>query len=224
MKWFLLPLLLLMNTAPALEAAPQPVRVALIFDDGPVAGVTEHWLQLFAQEQVHVTFGTVARNSLAHPELTLAAVRAGHEIANHSFSHDHPFPLSDEKLAEQILGAQQLFVEKFGVKPVWYWPPYIEVNDRVKAFALKAGITVYPIHKLVASMDYDNSVGAADIRKHATTGIIDGTIILFHEWRKESAEQFPAIMADLRAQGCVFLTFSELSASLAKEPARPAAP
>ena len=46
----------------------------------------------------------------------------------------------------------------------------------------------------------------------ATTGVTDGCVILFHEWRAETAEQLPAILAELKRQGCVFLTFSQLVA------------
>jgi peptidoglycan/xylan/chitin deacetylase (PgdA/CDA1 family) len=63
-------------------------------------------------------------------------------------------------------------------------------------------------------MDYDRSVPAAEILRRATTDVRDGTVILFHEWRTETREQLPAILAELRRQHCVFLTFSELDAAL----------
>ena len=80
------------------------------------------------------------------------------------------------------------------------------------SLAVKAGIEVYPIRKLVVSMDYDRSVDAAEIKRHATTNITDGTVILFHEWRDETLTELPGILAELRRQGCVFETFSELAA------------
>ena len=209
-------LLFTMLACTSLKAAPKPLRVAIIFDDGPVAGSTETLLEVLKKEQVHITFGTIASKAVAYPEGTRAAAKAGHEIANHSFTHDHPKPLTDEKLEEQIVGAQTLFTTKVGVTPVWYWPPYIEVDPRMAALTKKVGITVYPYVKIVACMDYMPAVSAEEIRKNATTGIEDGTVILFHEWRKESTEQLPAILAELRRQGCVFMTFSELAAALAK--------
>jgi peptidoglycan/xylan/chitin deacetylase (PgdA/CDA1 family) len=36
-----------------------------------------------------------------------------------------------------------------------------------------------------------------------------GTVILFHEWRRETLQQLPRILAELRREGCTFLTFSE---------------
>ncbi len=218
MKWSPFTLILLMIALPVLGGGPKPVRVAIIFDDGPIAGVTDVLLQVFAKENIHVTFGTEAQKALALPELTLAAAKAGHEIANHSLSHEPPKDLSDGKLEEQIVGAQKLFVEKIGVKPVWYWPPYIAIEPRVIAFSKKAGLTVYPFRKIVSSGDYLKEVSGEEIHKRATTGVVDGSVILFHEWRKESGEQFPSIIAELRKQGCVFLTFSELETALQSAP------
>lgn len=208
--------LLAMLACHPLSAATKPVRVAIIFDDGPIPGATEPLLEVLAKEKVCITFGTIAYKAREHPELTRAAAKAGHEIANHSWTHEHPVPLKDAQLEEQIVGAQKIFVETVGVKPVWYWPPYIEKDPRMDALAKKAGIAVYSFRKLVASLDYLPEQNAEQLRKNATTGIEDGTVILFHETRKESIEQLPAILSDLRAQGCVFLTFSQLAVALAK--------
>jgi peptidoglycan/xylan/chitin deacetylase (PgdA/CDA1 family) len=77
--------------------------------------------------------------------------------------------------------------------------------------AKRAHIEVYSLKQVVVSQDYDRSVGAEDIKRKATTGVKDGSVILFHEWRDETLQQLPAILAELRRQGCVFLTFSELA-------------
>lgn len=207
---FLLPLL----SSLALATPSKPVRVAIIFDDGPVHGDIEPLLAVLKNEQVHITLGTVGRNALAYPAGTQAAVKDGHEIANHSFSHEHPKPLSDEKLKAQVVDAQKVFTETVGVKPVWYWLPFIENDPRLATYTQEEGLRIYPFRKIVASMDFVPTVSAEEIRKNATTGIEDGTVILFHEWRKESTEQLPAILAELRKQGCVFLTFSELEKAL----------
>jgi FtsZ-interacting cell division protein YlmF len=65
---------------------------------------------------------------------------------------------------------------------------------------------------VIVSQDYDRSVNAAEIKRRATTNLKDGSVILFHEWRDETYEQLPAILAELRKQRCVFLNFTELAA------------
>ena len=101
-----------------------------------------------------------------------------------------------------------------GFTPKWYWPPFLESDDRVRAMAARAGIDVYSLRQVVVSQDYDRSVSAAEIKRKATTNVKDGSVILFHEWREETLEQLPAILAELRRQDCGFLTFSELADSI----------
>ncbi len=191
-------------------AAAPTVHVAMIFDDGPDPVQTPKLLTIFAEEKVHVTFGTVARNAEAHPDLIKSVVAAGHELANHSYAHLHPAGLDDATLESEIGGAEEKIRLASGFAPKWYWPPFLEVDARVRSFATKAGITVYSSRKLAVSGDYMAEVTAEQILRNATTGIVDGTVILFHEWRPETALQMKAIITELKRQGCVFVTFSQM--------------
>lgn len=194
-------------------AETNAVRVALVFDDGPFPEHTPKLLALFATEKIHVSFSVVASNVAAHAETAKAIAAAGHELNNHSYSHRHAKDCTDAELEHEIGGAQKLIADETGVTPKWYWPPFLEVNDRVRAAATKARLEVYSLKQVVVSQDYDRSVSAAEIKRKATTNVKDGSVILFHEWRAETHEQLPAILAELRRQGCVFLTFTELAES-----------
>src|ERR1017187_4527505 len=131
------------SPAPLAAAETNAIHVALVFDDGPFPEHAPKLLELFAREGIHVTFSLVASNVVAHPETARAIVAAGHEVANHSFGHQHPKPLSDAELEHEIVSAQKVIAEKSGFTPRWYWPPFIETDDRVCAMAAKAGIEVY---------------------------------------------------------------------------------
>jgi len=213
--WKLICLLLLamisFAPSPAVAAETNAVHVALVFDDGPFPEHAPKLLELFAKERIHVTFSLVASNVESHVSTAKAIAAGGHEIANHSYSHRHPKELDDATLEHEIVGAQKILSEKIGFTPKWYWPPFLESDDRVRAMAAKAKIEVYSLKQVVVSQDYDRSVGAEEIRRKATTGVKDGSVILFHEWRDETLEQMPAILAELRRQDCVFMTFSELA-------------
>lgn len=195
-------------------AAPKPVHVAMIFDDGPHAEQTPKLLAIFAEEKIHVTFGTVGKAAEANPALLKRVVADGHEVANHSCSHQQPKDLTAEQVDAEVANGQAEIIAAAGIAPVWYWPPYIAIDDHVRASVAKAGLRIYYPKKLVASGDYMNEVDAAEILRRATTGIEDGTVILFHEWRPETAAQMEAVIVELRKQGCVFLTFSELAKRL----------
>jgi peptidoglycan/xylan/chitin deacetylase (PgdA/CDA1 family) len=215
MKFFLLILsVFLLTPMCAMAAGSNAVHVALIFDDGPFPAHAPKLLALFEKEKVHVTFGSVASNVQSNAATAKAVLAAGHEIANHSISHRHPKDLDDATLDNEIGGAQKIIADATGYTPKFYWPPFVERDARVFAAAAKAHVEVYVPKKLVVSMDYDRSVGADEIRRKATTGVEDGTVILCHEWRDETLEQLPAIIAELRRQGCVFVTFTEMAAYL----------
>ncbi|MBI2511051.1 MAG: endo-1,4-beta-xylanase [Opitutae bacterium] len=199
-------------------AAPAK-RVALVFDDGPRPEDATPLLALLAREKISVTFALVGERVREHPELARAIAAAGHEIANHSQTHAHPRDLSDAALAAEVGDSQALILRAAGVAPRWYWPPFLEEDSRLPALTTRVGLGIYRPPHVVVSKDYDRAVDAAEIRRLATTDVGDGSVILFHEWRAETREQLPEILAELRRQGCEFLTFSGLRAALDREAA-----
>ena len=194
------------------EAAPK--RVALVFDDGPVPENVGPLLDLLAREGVRATFALVGERVDEHPGIVQNVTSAAHEVVNHSQTHAHPRDLTDAALDNEVGAAQRTIAARAGIAPRWYWPPFLELDDRVRTAAAHAGITPYVPRHLVVSMDYDRGVPAAEILRRATTQVLDGSVILFHEWRAETREQLPAILNELRRQNCRFHTFSGLHESL----------
>ena len=71
---------------PGADAAGRPA-VYLTFDDGPIPEQTPWVLAQLAQYQALATFFCVGENLLRHPEIALAALAAGHCLANHTQQH-----------------------------------------------------------------------------------------------------------------------------------------
>lgn len=203
--------------AVAASSSPSLKRVAFVFDDGPTTEHLNAFLELFAREQVRVNFSFVGRNVAAHPELTRATVERGHEINNHSYTHPHLVKLSDEEILAEIKKTSTAIQEATGKPPAWFWAPFLESNERVEAQLQKLKLVAFPYakYRFISTSDWDSANTTAEtIRKSATTGVVDGTVILFHEWRSETLQEMPAILRELRRQGCTFVTFSELAAAL----------
>ena len=199
-------------TVSVMAAESPPKHVAIILDDGPVPAQAAAFRELFAKEDVKVTWAYVAREVAAHPELARAAVAAGHEVANHSFAHLHPKSLSDEELHHEIVVAQEVYAAQLGeAKPVWYWRPFTEADPRQPKYWQEAGVKDFGFTHQVWSHDWNPAVTAEQIYTNAVTGVEDGSLIIFHEWRPETLAQMPAILAELKRQGCVFVTVSELA-------------
>lgn len=211
------PCLLSVLLAAVLAAVPAAAqRVALVFDDGPRPTDAGPLLEVLAREGVKATFAFVGDRVRAHPDAARAVAAAGHEIVNHSRSHAHARDLDDAALAREVADPQREIAAAVGASPRWYWPPFLEADERVRAAVAHAGLALYAPRHLLVSLDHDRTVPAAEIRRRATTGVRDGAVILFHEWRAETREQLPAILAELRRQGCTFHTFSALHAALAE--------
>lgn len=205
--------LLIVGMALNFARADSTKRVALVFDDGPKPADAGPLLALLAKENVRVTCALVGDRVDENPATAKAIAAAGHEVVNHSQTHAHARDLSDAALDREVSAAQQKITAAAGVAPTWYWPPFLETDDRVRAAVARAKLALYTPRHLVVSMDYDRTVPAAEILRRSTTGVRDGSVILFHEWRTETRERLPAILAELRRQGCGFVTFSELAAA-----------
>lgn len=190
-------------------------RVALVFDDGPGPEDTALLLGVLGREGVRATFSLVGNRALAFPGPARDVVSRGHEVANHSLSHAHPSALSDEALAQEVVQSQAILAGTIGATPRWYWPPYLEKDPRLPAIVDGCNLRMYEPRHLVSSLDYDRSVDAAQIRRNATQGVVDGSIVLFHEWREETRTGLPGILADLRGLGSTFHTLSGLETAFA---------
>ena len=194
------------------ESTAQTKHVAMVFDDGPFPAHAPKFRELFAAEDVKVTWAYVAREVKLHPDTAKAALAAGHEIANHSFNHLQPREQDDTTLRHEVVASQELVTAETGIAPRWYWKPFLANDPRHAGLLAEAGLGDFSHVPVVSSNDWNREAAdAEDIFRNATTGVQDGCIILFHEWREETLAQMPAIIAELKRQGCEFMTFSQLA-------------
>lgn len=194
------------------EQASAPRRVALVFDDGPIPGKTESFLELFAKEHVHVTFSHIGQKVADQPALARSVVDAGHEVINHSNTHPHFTDLDDQAIQAEVRIAQDRITGAIGRPARWFWLPYGGWDKRIESAVRAAGLEHYPVMRFpfVSTDDWDPKTDAATIGKRATTDIRDKTVILFHEFPDNTLTQLPDIIATLKKQGVQFMTFSEL--------------
>ena len=202
-------------TATAADA-PARKRLALVIDDGPDPKQNAAMLELLAREHVRVTFSYIGKNVVAHPELAKAGAAAGHEIINHSFTHPHLKTLPDATVEKEAADAQAAIKEATGKTPAWFWSPNLEHDERVDAAVRRAtGLEHFPFNKyhFIGSLDWVASTPPEKYFALSTTGIVDGTVILMHEWPKVTLDNLQKVIQELKRQGVQFLTFSELAKS-----------
>ena len=76
--------------------------IALTFDDGPNATLTPKLLDLLAARHLKATFFVIGQNAADHPDILRRAVREGHEIGNHSWSHPNLGKMSNEAVRREL--------------------------------------------------------------------------------------------------------------------------
>src|SRR5687768_951326 len=82
--------------------------VALTFDDGPTPQFTDEILEVLKQQDVKATFFFIGGDLEKYPEEGRKIVAAGHEIGNHSYSHQRMMLVTPSFVKEEILRTDQL--------------------------------------------------------------------------------------------------------------------
>ena len=115
-------------------------KVTLSFDDGPDSEITPLVLELLKKHNIRAIFYLVGKKAESNPELVEKIISDGHEIGNHSYSHD-PFLMlrSSETLSEEIVKTSDV-LKGFGVTPITFRPPVGITNPRLWRVLLKSGI------------------------------------------------------------------------------------
>lgn len=181
--------------------------VALTFDDGPNTNTMVEVLDILAQEDVKATFYVIG-SLINEPtgEVIKRAYEEGHEIGNHSKSHQDMTSMDADTLREEIDFVQVKVEELIGKKPATFRPPYIAINQ------LMHDAIELPFIVGVDSRDWDPNATGQDRYNNVVRGAKDGAIFLMHcmTGNSETVKVLPAIIKELRNQGYGFVTVSEL--------------
>lgn len=156
--------------------------VALTFDDGP--GVyTPLALRLLGSAHVRATFFLVGRNVGPYRRLAVGEERAGHALANHSFTHPVLSALSPAAIDLELSRTSAAIRTSTGVAPKLFRPPYGAHSSVVDATARRLGLL-----EVLWNVDSRDSAGAnyASIARTVIAGIRPGAIILLHENRGQT--------------------------------------
>lgn len=181
-------------------------RIALTYDDGPTPGVTDRILKDLGDRNLKATFFMIGNKVRRYPELAKAVVEAGHEVANHTYTHPSLNRLSDERVIEELTQCQQVLTEVTGATPVWFRPPYAAFqNKRQGPMARNEHLGV--AYWSVDPRDWSNP-GVDAITNKVLGGTRSGSIILLHDLKKQTAQATPAILDGLMERGFNFTTLS----------------
>lgn len=190
---------------PPAPAAPDCRRVkcvALTFDDGPGA-YTEAMLKLLDEHNAKATFFLIGKNVERHPGIARDEVAAGHEIGNHTFSHQDLTKLSLAAGQRELRKTEEAIKKATGATPTLVRPPYGVIPKGLKK-SLDVPVALWSVDTLDwKTRDTKKTTQAAE-------KIAPGSIVLMHDIHKSTLEAMPKILTDLGAQGYHFVTVSQL--------------
>lgn len=172
--------------------------VALTFDDGPDPQLTPQLLDMLFRERVHATFFVQGDAAVVHPGLVARALREGHTIGTHTWSHPRlPF-LSAEDVRREVVATKDVVIAATGRTPILMRPPYGEFSSRVLEVLRSTGDAV--IMWNVDTEDWKNK-NVPETTRRAIEGSKPGSIILMHDVHPTSVQSVPGIIRGLRERG-----------------------
>lgn len=184
--------------------------IAMTFDDGPSAKLTPELLDILAAHHIHATFFVIGKNVIDHPEILQRAVREGHEIGNHSWSHPSLGKMRDDKVRVELQKTDDAIKAAIGTRPVLMRPPYGSITARQKQW-IHAEFGYRTILWDVDPLDWKRP-GSAVVTSRIVRETRPGSIVLSHDIHPGTIKAMPATFDQLQEKGFKFVTVSELIA------------
>jgi peptidoglycan/xylan/chitin deacetylase (PgdA/CDA1 family) len=190
--------------APAAYIAHGPrtsTVVALTFHGAGDPALTDQILALAARLQTPITVFAVGQWLEQHPEISGKILSAGHQLANHTYSHPTLSRLGQAGVAQEITKCRDVLVaqsrstgEYFRPSGVNFQPSQLILDEAGKAgYATSIGFDV-------DSLDYTDP-GASAVVSRVAAGVQPGSIISLHLGHSGTVDAFERVVSAIRSRG-----------------------
>lgn len=195
------------GTAVGLQTYPQTLgladhEVVLTFDDGPAAPTTDV-LNALAKECVRATFFMIGRNAKEMPALVKRAVKDGHSIAHHSYSHPtRTLRLMDEASAKADIDKGIAAVDQAAggpTTPFFRFPGFADTAV-LKDWMISRGYTIFGSDVWASDWKQMTPKEELELTLSRLEKIGKG-IILFHDSKLQTAQMLPEFLHELKMRG-----------------------
>ncbi|MGW0699616.1 polysaccharide deacetylase family protein [Streptomyces sp. NPDC002867] len=189
--------------------------IALTFDAGPGKD-TPRLLDILEKEKVHATFFLLGKNHvLKHPDVVRRLAAEGHEVANHTWTHQRLDQLGKEEIRDELGRTQDAIADITGTKPTLMRPPQGRTDDDVTAVSKELGLS--QVLWSATAKDYSTTDSALIEQRILDQADRDG-IILLHDIYDGTVPAVPGIIEELKKRGYTFVTVPELLAPAEPQP------
>lgn len=188
--------------------APTPTintkRVALTFDDGPHAKVTQQILTTLKKYNAKATFFVLGDSVKKNPDVLKEAYNAGHEIGNHTYNHHKLTTLTDKEIETQIQATNAAVKSITGYNTTVFRPPYGSYNKTITSH-----LNVPNVLWTIDTLDWKHHDPKKTL-EIVKSNVTNGSIILMHDIHQTTADALDSVLSTLQKQGYEFVTVSEI--------------
>jgi cellulose synthase/poly-beta-1,6-N-acetylglucosamine synthase-like glycosyltransferase/spore germination protein YaaH/peptidoglycan/xylan/chitin deacetylase (PgdA/CDA1 family) len=199
-------------------------KIAITFDDGPDPSWTPKILDVLAEKHAPAAFFAIGENANRYPDILKREFSEGHEIGNHTYTHEHFDENSPPGLVTFELNlTERLFESTLGVKTLLFRPPYgidhqPDTADEVSMFMIPQDMGYILVGAKIDPHDWGSPGGGAppatdEIVKRVLDTASKGNILMLHDGggdRSHTLAALPRIIDGLRAAGYEIIPVSQL--------------
>lgn len=182
--------------------------VALTFDDGPWPTNTQRVMDSMERYGGKATFFMIANNAIRYPDIARNVVARGHEIANHSVSHQYRASI----LINELVTADDILQQITGVRPRQYRSPGLTADA-----GLQLALAYYEgrCNIWASTLSGDSNVPRPSselICSRFKAGLKPGAIVLLHDGGSHTTtvNAVPCMAAYAVSRGYQMVTVSDM--------------
>ncbi len=181
-------------------------EVAITFNCA-ISGDIDRILSILEAYDVKCTFFLLGSWAEAHADEVKAIYDAGHELGNHSYSHNDMPSMSYENIILDIQKCNDVVKSITGESPTLFRAPSGAYDNKTISAAEELGMTT--IQWDVDSVDWRN-ISEDEIISRVTSKVKSGSIIQLHSGTEHTADALPDLLDYLTANGFTTTTVSKL--------------
>lgn len=189
------------------------MKIALTFDDGPHPKYTPEILDILKKYDVKATFFLIGENVELYPDLVKRILCEGHEIGNHTFTHQKISEYTEHQLSAEMEHCESVIYETVEYQTKLFRPPGGKLDNKVRRLAEAFDYKV--ILWNIDTRDWAHESAEA-IKKNVVENIEAGSIILMHDYISSPSPTPSALelfLPRLLEEGYSFSVVSELLGS-----------
>jgi peptidoglycan/xylan/chitin deacetylase (PgdA/CDA1 family) len=193
-------------------------HLALTYDDGPNDPHTFRLLEILAKHKVRATFFLIGRFVQQRPDIVRELAKAGHLIANHTFTHPQLIFKTGEQVRDEVLRCQRAITDAVGEHSNLFRPPFGGRRPVTLRAVRRLGLD--PVMWNVTGYDW-NAPSAGHIERKVISQVKGGNVILLHDGghkmlganRSGTVEATNRLIARYKEEGYQFVTVASMMAA-----------